>query len=443
MMLMIDDFNRPISPNVESYKQKPLDIFTTDDSIKSAAVQKPLVDVDKLEDMMGVPEDPKQPTVEATKTSKRLKLIAWWKQRSKKQHMLLIVASLLVLGLGSGGLAYFVVHKNKPKANALAVTKVDTKKVPVVTTVASTLSGLPVEPIINARPVIGVMIENSPDARPQSGLDQASVVFEAIAEGGITRFLTLFQDTQPDYVGPVRSVRPYYEQWVLGFDAPIAHVGGSPEALANIKAWGVKDLDQFYNSGSYRRVGSRAAPHNVYASVADLTNLAVSKGYSSSTFTGFERKAEKPYKAPVASSTATAKDSRTPANVINLAISGALYNVRYDYDAATNSYKRNLAGQPHMSMDAAGAQKQITPKVVIALAMSYGIQSDGKHSVYGTIGSGQAFVFQDGTVTTGTWSKASSAEQFKFTDASGKPLTINPGQTWITAVGAAGNVTYQ
>ena len=275
MMLMIDDFNRPISPNVESYKQKPLDIFTTDDSIKSAAVQKPLVDVDKLEDMMGVPEDPKQPTVEEAKTSKHLKLITWWKQRSKKQHILLIVASLLVLGLGSGGLAYFVVHKNKPKANALAVTKVDTKKVPVVTTVASTLSGLPVEPIINARPVVGVMIENSPDARPQSGLDQASVVFEAIAEGGITRFLTLFQDTQPDYVGPVRSVRPYYEQWLLGFDAPIAHVGGSPEALANIKAWGIKDLDQFYNSGSYHRVGSRAAPHNVYASVADLTNFCL------------------------------------------------------------------------------------------------------------------------------------------------------------------------
>jgi len=145
----------------------------------------------------------------------------------------------------------------------------------------------------------------------------------------------------------------------------------------------------------------------------------------------------------VAGSTATTKDSRAPANVINLAISGALYNVRYDYDAATNNYKRSLAGQPHMSMDAAGAQKQITPKVVIALAMSYSIQSDGKHSVYGTIGSGQAFVFQDGTVTTGTWSKASSAEQFKFTDASGKPITINPGQTWITAVGAAGNVTYQ
>lgn len=443
---MIHDFKRPVRPPVERYGQKPLDIFTSDDSIKSAAVQGPLVDNDKLEDIMGKPETTELPTSEETSAPKQLKLITWlitwWKQRNKKQHILLIIASLLVLGIGSGGLAYFVAHKNKPKADAIAIPKV-VKKAPVITTVPSTLSGLPVEPIINQRPVIGVMIENSIDARPQSGLDQASVVFEAIAEGGITRFLALFQDTQPDYIGPVRSVRPYYEQWALGFDASMAHVGGSPEAMANIKAWGIKDLDQFYNSGTYKRVSSRAAPHNVYSSIGGLTALATSKGYASSKFTGFTRKTEKPYKAAVAGQTAASKDARTPANAINLGISGAFYNVHYDYDATTNSYKRSLAGQPHMSVDAAGAQKQITPKIAIALVMPYSIQSDGKHSVYGTIGSGQMFVFQDGTVTTGTWSKASSAEQFKFTNASGQPLTINPGQTWITAVSAAGNVTYQ
>ncbi|MCP5939883.1 DUF3048 domain-containing protein, partial [Klebsiella pneumoniae] len=87
--------------------------------------------------------------------------------------------------------------------------------VPKPTTVANTLTGLQVAPDVNQRPVTGVMIENSTDARPQSGLDQAGVVFEAIAEGGITRFLALFQDTQPDYVGPVRSSRPYYVQWAL------------------------------------------------------------------------------------------------------------------------------------------------------------------------------------------------------------------------------------
>src|SRR5581483_6348891 len=114
------------------------------------------------------------------------------------------------------------------------------------TTVASTLTGLPVDPSVNKRQVTAVMIENSLDARPQSGLDQAGIVFEALAEGGVTRFMALFQDTQPDYIGPVRSARPYYIQWLLGYDAAYAHVGGSPDALNDITAWHVKDLNQFY-----------------------------------------------------------------------------------------------------------------------------------------------------------------------------------------------------
>jgi len=113
------------------------------------------------------------------------------------------------------------------------------------TTEASKLTGVQVDPAVNQRPTTAVMIENSTAARPQSGLDQAGVVFEAIAEGGITRFEAIYQDSQPAYLGPVRSVRPYYIQWALGFDAAIAHVGGSPEALSDIKTWNAKDLDQF------------------------------------------------------------------------------------------------------------------------------------------------------------------------------------------------------
>jgi hypothetical protein len=271
------------------------------------------------------------------------------------------------------------------------------------------------------------MIENSVDARPQSGLQQASVVFEAIAEGGITRFLALYQDTAPSNIGPVRSARPYYELWNLGFDAGYAHVGGSPQALADIKAWKVRDLDQFYNAGAYHRISSRAAPHNVYTSMDALNQLEASKGWTSSNFKGFVRKPkEQPSKAPNAKS-------------INIAISGPLYAVHYDYDPSTNSYKRSLAGAPHMDADS-GAQ--ISPKVVIAMAMPYSLESDGYHSDYNTIGNGLVFVFQDGIVTTGTWTKTSAYTQFTFADASGKPIKLNAGQTWLTAVGSAANVAY-
>lgn len=309
------------------------------------------------------------------------------------------------------------------------VTVHQTKKAPPKpTTVASTLSGLQVDPAINDRPVTAVMIENSPDARPQSGLDQAGVVFEAIAEGGITRFLALYQDTAPDYLGPVRSVRPYYLQWLHGFDAAVAHVGGSPQALADIKAWGVKDLDQFANSGSYTRISSRYAPHNVYTSIANLNGIEAKKGYGASRFTGFPRKPDTPSKQP---------DART----IDLAISSGLYNSHFDYDPANNRYIRSQGGAPHMQLNRDGTQVQITPRVVIALTMQKGVEPDDLHTAYTTIGSGAMYVFQDGIMQQGTWSKTAGASQFTFADAQNKPLKLNAGQTWITVLDSPAKVS--
>jgi len=332
------------------------------------------------------------------------------------------IAFIIASGLGSWLLTQ---RGPKPVAAAPKISVVKKPAVVVPTTVASTLSGLPVEPSVNSRPITGVMIENSPDARPQSGLAQASVVFEAIAEGGITRFLALFQDTQPDNVGPVRSARPYYLQWALGFDATYGHVGGSPEALADIKSWGVKDMDQFYNSGSYRRISTRYAPHNVYTSLATLGQLEASKGYGASTFKGWSRKADKPLATPTAKS-------------IDLAISGPTYNVHYDYDVASNTYKRSEGGAAHIDAD---TNVQISPKVVIAMVLPYSLESDGYHSSYNTLGSGQAFVFQDGGVTLGTWNKADNAGPLSFLDSAGQPLALNAGQTWLSAVRIATNVT--
>lgn len=335
---------------------------------------------------------------------------------TKKEY----IAGVLIILLIASGVGTMLIFNKPPKPVAATpvVAKVVKPKPVVPTTVASNLSGLQVDPAINAKPVIGVMIENSEYARPQSGLSQASVVYEAIAEGGITRFLTLFQDTNPGDIGPIRSVRPYYLQWALGFDASLAHVGGSPEALQDIKDWGAKDLDQFYNSGSYHRISARDAPHNVYTAVDTLTQLAVSKGFTSSAFTPWTRKPE------AAAKLVTAKN-------IDLTLSGPLYNVHYAYDAASNSYQRSMAGAPHLD---ANGSVQISPKVVIGLVMPYAIQADGKHSEYGTTGSGAAYIFQDGTVTIGQWNKADQKASMNFTDAAGKPLPLNAGQTWLTAV---------
>lgn len=372
----------------------------------------------------------KKPSVFKNQFSKFKTFLAgikpWWKDRSKKQKILIAVASLLlVILLGAGGYLVFGRSKPVPKA-APVVAKEEVKEPPKPTTEPSHLTGVHVPPEYNLLPVTGVMIENSPDARPQSGLTDAGVVFEAIAEGGITRFLALFQEAQPDYVGPVRSVRPYYLQWLQAFDAAVAHVGGSPEALAKIRNEGLRDLDQSFNGGSFQRISGRYAPHNVYTSLGSLIALGRTKGYNSSSFTGFTRKADK----PVPPSTARS---------IDLAISGPLYNVHYSYDAATNSYQRSQAGTPHKD-ERSG--KQISPKVVIALVVPQGINPDGVHTSYATLGSGTVYIFQDSIVTHGTWSKSSDKEQLKFVDDNGSPVSLNAGQTWITVVGATTSVTF-
>lgn len=367
------------------------------------------------------------PPGEGTPPEKRRRFGLHFKRPSRKGWIIIIIVSILIAALIGGAVYAFVLHKDKPVAQTTAPEPAKVIEPPKPTTVAAPLTGIQVAPDIAKRPVVGVMIENSPDARPQSGLKDAGIVYEAIAEGGITRFMALFQETQPDYVGPIRSVRPYYLEWLQGYDAAIAHVGGSPEALNLIKANAIKDLDQFANSGSYHRITARYAPHNVYTSLNELTALSIQKGYTTSTFTGFTHKEDKPVTPPTITS-------------IDMTLSGYLYNTHYDYDVATNGYKRSQAGTPHLD-EKSGAQ--LTPKALVAIVVPYGIKSDGLHSDYQTTGSGKAFIFQDGAVTIGTWSKAGSKDPLTLTDATGAAIALNTGQAWITAVGTEGSVAYR
>lgn len=355
---------------------------------------------------------------------------AWWTGLGRNTRFGIIAALLLLFGAGSIGWYHFIqpdsapsilIHKNPPP--------------PKPATVASPLTGLQVAPVLAARPVTGIMIENSTDARPQSGLQDAGVVYEAIAEGGVTRFLALFQDSQPQYIGPVRSLRPYFIDFAAPFQASIAHVGGSPDALSEVRSGPYRDIDQFFNSGAYWRSGSRPAPHNVYTSFARLDGLNQSKGYTSSSFTSWPRKADKKLAVPTAKS-------------VNLTMSGPIYNVHYDYDATSNSYLRSEGGAAHMdfvsSDDKAGVQ--LKPKVVIALAMpySYGAldASGAYYSQYADTGSGTAYIFQDGGVIPAVWSKAGTSDQISFKDSAGAPIKLNSGQTWLTLVKTTGDVSY-
>jgi hypothetical protein len=272
---------------------------------------------------------------------------------------------------------------------------------------------------LTKRPVTAIMIENSPDARPQSGIAEAGVVYETIAEAGITRFVALYQEARPSLIGPVRSVRPYYVEWASAYDPAMAHIGGSARALDMIRSgnYGV-DLDQFFNAASYYRSSDRAAPHNVYTTFDRLDALTAAKGKTSSSFTPLSRKADQKAKVPTASH-------------IDLPISSGLYAVDYAYDTASNSYMRSVGGAPHLDRE----KGQVHPKVVVAIEVPIvnGFE-DGYREQITTTGSGQAYIFQDGIVTQGTWQRSDVKSQISFIDSNGKTISLDRGQTWITAL---------
>ena len=266
--------------------------------------------------------------------------------------------------------------------------------------------------------VTAIMIENSPDARPQSGLKDAGVVYEAIAEGGITRFLTLHQEDKPQLIGPVRSLRMYYVDWLAPYQASVAHVGGSAAALKEIRNGSYRDIDQFFNAPSYWRAADRRAPHNVYTSFEKLDALNAAKDYKESVFTGFTRVDGKPASAFTATS-------------INMNFSSAPYNTHYDYDSASNTYLRSIAGAPSEDRE----KGRISPSSVVALKVNMSrVMEDGYRESIQTTGTGQAYVFQNGTVTECTWRKNDRSSQLEFIDANGKPISLVRGQTWIGAI---------
>lgn len=362
-----------------------------------------------------------------TKTKDPTKKPNWFRRAMAKRPVRYGVAAAALLL--AGGLVALAVAFQSPREVALNSVEDKTEEYVPPPRFFSPLTGVEVpDEATTKRPVTAIMIENSPDARPQSGLKEAGVVFEAVAEGGITRFVAMYQESQPTLIGPVRSLRPYYVEWAAAFDPAVAHVGGSYNSLQMIRSgnYGV-DLDQFFNGGSYWRANDRYAPHNVYTNFENLNALEQQKNKTSSSFTGFPR-------------TDGVKSETPTAPHVDMAVSTGTFAVSYDFDPATNTYVRKQGGEPHMDRE----KGQIQPSVAIAIKvnMTLGFE-DGYREQIPTSGTGECFIFQNGTYTHGGWKKADAKSQIEFIGDDGKPVALNRGQTWITAVPQGNNVSWQ
>jgi hypothetical protein len=297
--------------------------------------------------------------------------------------------------------------------------------VPTPTPVPAPLTGRPVSAAVAARHPIAVMVDDLRAARPQSGFSAASVVWQAPAEGGIPRYMMIFQDQIPKSIGPVRSSRYYYIAWAAEWHAVYAHVGGSPQALATLAAQGngqlVYNADQFRWGGTYfHRITQRFAPHNVYTEGKTLWKLATRLGAKNT-----------PMKAVWHFAPDAPLEARPKGGTI--AVAYPQNAIKYTYDRTTNTYLRSVTGEPK-EIDASTGQR-VAPKNVVIMLMSFGPLNDGhpnKHRLEAkVVGSGKAWIATNGQTIVGSWKKKSLTAPTLFYDKNGEQVTLTIGQTFV------------
>jgi len=271
---------------------------------------------------------------------------------------------------------------------------------------------------------IAVMIDNHTSARPQASLQQAGVVYESLAEGGIPRFMAIYPNTAMGLVGPVRSTRPYFVRYAAEYGAAIAHAGGSPDALNLIKKlklqsfWAIKGAYVKY----YFRVGYGV--HSLYTNGVNLKKAIQQAKLDK------KQPTYRPWKFTI---DPPLKKRATGLHGANIDLGyGKAYDIRYEYDRKNNVYKRLTGGKAHIDKV---TRKQITVKNVIILVVPKEKVLDNKGRLdLHTIGHDRGVLMQNGRAINIWWTKKSDRSRTIFKDKFGREITLNAGNTWIEIV---------
>lgn len=307
------------------------------------------------------------------------------------------------------------------------------------------LSGLNISDTVgNSRP-IAVMVENTPDARPQSGLVYADIVFEVVDEYGVTRYVVVYSSYDAEIVGPVRSARLYYAEIARSFDPIYAFWGTYTEAYKVIEDLGLDVLtplgDQSGNStivantSSGWRDPSRSniTEHTAFMSTIKLKEDAEELGYPLEG-------GQSPLRFKI-----DAVDSER-GNINNIAINFSdqnAYKTNFEYNKEENTYYKYLAVSPHTDYET-GKQIKVN-NVIVMITDIEGPIDEAQHMAVRTTGTsdiGKAFFFMDGNVIEGTWERTSAFDPFKYKDDDGNIVLFNRGSTWVALIQDTNRLTY-
>lgn len=298
----------------------------------------------------------------------------------------------------------------------------------------SVLNGVCVDGRIDVTPeLIAVMVENHVDSRPQSGLVDADVVYEAPVEGNFSRFLLLFpRKNEVSKVGPVRSARPYYLDWVSEFGDPMyMYVGGSNEALEKIKKINIFDVNEFNRGWFFWRSKDRFAPHNTYTS-SDLWNkawidYANNRGETSSSTWAY------------GDLDICVQENGDCIDDITIQFNGLAYESGWKFNSSTLQYERYQSRIRHIDFDL----RPIVADTVIVQHVESSVLDEVGRLAIETQGSGSAEIFRDGHKIIGTWMKNSQDQKTRWLGADGNDIQLKPGKIWIEVANGRSKVEYK
>jgi hypothetical protein len=283
----------------------------------------------------------------------------------------------------------------------------------------SLINGLPVDdPTLMNRRVLAVKIDNHPLARPQSGIDQADLVMEMLVEG-ITRFITIWHESDSDYLGPNRSGRPTDANLLPAFNEPTFTISGAQGWVQNMITGNGVNLIKELSTGTFRITGRRA-PHNLYVDTFVLRETADAREYP-----------DLPPEEPIWAF-GPLPGTATPASSVTMGF--GTNTVVWDWDETEGLWLRTADGRESMVRDQEGTETRIGVPVMVALYTNqYSVNGLPSSEV---TGSGEAYVFADGKYIAGTWEREEVTDWFTLTDADGEVIDVPAGKIWVSLVPA-------
>jgi hypothetical protein len=318
-----------------------------------------------------------------------------------------------------------VIASNQPTSTPTPAPTLEPIAMPYI----APLTGLPSE-IENIKRPIVVMIENHHLARPQSGLNQADLIYEVLAEGDITRFIAVFQSQSPKTIGPVRSIRPYFVELGNAINGILVHAGWSQDAMDAMLAKKVNHLDELYGDGdAYWRSSDRKPPHNLYTSIEKINKrIAARKFRTNGDPISYVYEPIATSQQNSTTEDANAKNTREKqATRVQIPYQNG-YQVSYQYQAEKNIYVRSMNNQAHL--DRESSQPLIASNVIVVEAPHKILDEVGRRAV-NVMGPGKGAIFQNGMTQKITWKLHNGLIRAYVNE---QEVSMVPGVTWVQIV---------